>query len=180
MNERILCLPNGERLTVRPMQATDADVVLAGFLSLSPESFRRRFFSPVQRLLPGMAEALTAVDDRHLTLVAFNDAGELVAMAEAIRDRRDPNAAELAVAVADAHQHLGIGTLLLRWLSRYALEEGVLRLTGFTQIDNLAALSMFAKAGAHRWVEEPGVYGFDIPLVDTRVASPSVTLGRAS
>jgi GNAT superfamily N-acetyltransferase len=180
MNERIMCLPTGERLTVRPMRATDADAVLAGFLALSSESFRRRFFSPVPRLLPGMAEALTAIDDRHLTLLAFDEAGQLVAMAEAIRDARDPHSAEFAVAVADAHQHEGIGTRLLRWLSRYSVEQGVVRLTGYTQIDNLPALSMFAKAGAHRWLEEPGVYGFEIPLVDSRVAPPPVELRRAS
>ena len=180
MNERMMCLPNGERLTVRPMRATDADAVLAAITALSPESFRRRFFSPVHRLLPGMAEALTAVDDRHLTLLAFGKAGKLVAMAEAIRDKADPRSAEFAVAVTDAYQQQGIGTRLLRWLSRYAVEEGVVRLTGFTQIDNLSALSMFAKAGAHRWVEEPGVYGFEIPLVDTRVAPTPVELRRAS
>ena len=84
------------------------------------------------------------------------------------------------MAVADAYQHRGIGTRLLRWLSHHTAEEGVDRLTGFTQIDNLPALSMFAKAGAHRWVEEPGVYGFEIPLVDERVAAPPVELGRAS
>jgi GNAT superfamily N-acetyltransferase len=180
MNERTMQLSGGERLTVRPMRAADAGAVLAGITALSPESFRRRFFSPVPRLLPGMAEALTAVDDRHLTLLAFDQAGQLVAMAEAIRDRADPRSAELAVAVTDAHQHQGIGTRLLRWLSRHAVEEGVVRLTGFTQVDNLPALSMFAKAGAHRWVEEPGVYGFEIPLVDSRVAAPPVQLGRAS
>ena len=125
MNERTMQLPGGERLTVRPMQATDADAVLAGITALSPESFRRRFFSPVPRLLPGMAEALTAVDDRHLTLLAFDEAGQVVAMAEAIRDRGDPRSAEFAVAVADAYQHRGIGTRLLRWLSHHAAEEGV-------------------------------------------------------
>jgi len=180
MNERTMQLPEGERLTVRPMQATDAGAVLAGITALSPESFRRRFFSAVPRLLPGMAEALTAVDDRHLTLLAFDEAGQVVAMVEAIRDRRDPQSAEFAVAVSDAYQHRGIGTRLLRWLSHHAAEEGVVRLTGFTQIDNLPALSMFAKAGAHRWVEEPGVYGFEIPLVDDRVQAPLVELGLAS
>ena len=180
MNELTICLSDGERLSVRPMRASDGDAMVAAVLALSPESFRRRFFSPVPRLLPGMAEALTAVDDRHLTLLAFDEAGQLVAMAEAIRDRGDPRSAELAVAVTDAHQHQGIGTRLLRWLSRYAAEEGVVRLTGFTQVDNHPALSMFAKAGAHRWVEEPGEYGFEIPLVEGRVAEPAVDLGRAS
>ena len=179
MNERTMHLPGGERLTVRPMRTTGHDAVLAGFLALSPESFRRRFFSPVPRLLPGMAEAVTAVDDRHLTLLAFDEAGQLVAMAEAIRERQDPSSAELAVAVADAYQHRGIGPRLLRWLSRDAVCEGIVRLTGFTQVDNRPALSMFAKAGAHRWVEEPGVYGFEIPLVDNRAAAP-LELGRAS
>jgi acetyltransferase len=180
MNERTLCLPDGEHLTVRPMQAGDADAVRTAVLALSPESFRRRFFSPVPRLLPGMAEALTAVGDHHLALLAFDDAGRVVAIAEAIRDRRDPQSAELAIAVDDAHQHRGLGTRLLRRLSHYALEEGVGRLTGFTQSDNAAALSMFLKAGARSWFEEPGVYGFEIPLVDDRVAAAPVELGLAS
>ncbi len=165
MNERMLCLPDGEQLTVRPMQAGDADGVRTAVLALSPESFRRRFFSPVPRLLPGMAEALTAVGDHHLTLLAFDDAGRVVAIAEAMRDRRDPHTAEVAVAVADDHQRRGIGPRLLRWLARDVADHGIDRLIGFTQTDNNAALSMFTKAGARTWFEEPGVYGFEIPLV---------------
>ena len=180
MNERTMRLPGDECLTVRPMQAADADAVLTAFLALSPESFQRRFFSPVPRLLPGMAEAVTSVDDRHLTLLAFDGAGQVVAMAEAFRDRQDPQSAEFAVTVADAYQHRGIGTRLLGRLSRCAAKAGVERLTGYTQIDNRPALSMFEKAGAHRWVEEPGVYGFEIPLVARPAAAPLAELGRAS
>ena len=177
MNERTLCLPDGERLLVRPMEATDTQAVLTAIESLSPVSFRRRFFSPVPRLLPGVAQTLTDTGDRHLTLLALDGAGQVVALAEAFRDRRDPRSAELAVAVADAYQHRGIGPRLLRWLSRDALDHGVLRLTGSTQTDNRPALSMFTKAGAECWLEEPGVYGFAIPLTG---ASPKVELGRAS
>ena len=180
MNELTMRLADGEHLTVRPMQATDVDAVLSAIQALSPESLRRRFFSPVPRLLPGMAEALTAVGDHHLALLAFGEAGELVAIAEAVRDRRDPQSAELAIAVADAYQHRGIGTRLLRRLSRYAAEQGVVRLTGSTQTDNPAALSMFTKAGAHPWLEEPGVYGFEIPLMGGRIVAPLAGLGRAS
>ena len=179
MNELTMCLPDGERLTVRPMRETDVDAMLTAVLALSPESLQRRFFSPVPRLLPGMAEALTAVGDHHLALLAFDDAGQLVAIGEAIRDPRDPRSAELAIVVADAHQRRGIGARLLRRLSRYAAEEGVVRLTGFTQTDNHPALSLFTKAGAHPWLEEPGVYGFELPL-DSRPAAAPVELGRAS
>ena len=180
MNERTLCLADGQRLTVRPMQTTDADAVLAGFQSLSPETFRRRFFSPVPRLLPGVAEALTAVDERHLTLVAFDEAGRLVAMAEAIRDRQDPESAELAITVADVYQHRGIGRRLLRWLFRDVADEGVVRITGFTQTDNHPAVSMFTKAGARWWFEEPGVSGFEIQLAPVGVAGAPAELGLAS
>ena len=180
MSERTLCLAGGERLTVRPMQTTDAAAVLAGFQALSPESFRRRFFSPVPRLLPGVARALTAVDDGHLTLLALDGDERVVAMAEAIRDRRDPRSAELAVAVADAYQHRGIGPRLLRWLSRDAAGKGIVRLTGSTQTDNDPAVSMFTKAGARWWFEEPGVYGFAIQLADPGAAAPAVALERAS
>jgi ribosomal protein S18 acetylase RimI-like enzyme len=180
MNELTICLSDGERLSVRPMRATDADAMVATVLALSPESFRRRFFSPVPRLLPGMAEALTAVGDHHLALLAFDHAGQLVAIAEAIRERHDPQVAEVAIAVADAYQHRGLGTRLLRRLSRHAAEEGVARLVGFTQVDNAPALSLFTKAGAHTWLDEPGVFGFELPLVGSRVVAPLAGLGRAS
>lgn len=180
MNELTMCLPEGEQLTVRPMRATDVDAVLAAVHALSPESFRRRFFSPVPRLLPAMAEALTAIGDHHLALLAVDDGGQIVAIAEAVRDRRDPTTAEVAIAVADDHQHRGLGARLLRRLSRYAAEEGVVRLIGFTQTDNSPALSLFTKAGAHAWLDEPGVYGFELPLAGTRVVAPLAGLERAS
>ena len=116
-----------------------------------------------------MAEALTAVDDRHLTLLALDDGGRVVAMAEAMRYLIDPHTAEAAVAVADDHQHRGIGPRLLRWLTRDVADHGIERLIGFTQFDNQPALSMFALVPVSAyWLDEPGVYGFELPVGRSR------------
>lgn len=183
MNERTLRIKGGERITVRPMAEADADTVVAGIHRLSPTSLRQRFFSPAARLTPGVAADLTAVDDRHLVLLAFDGAGRLVGGARANRHRDDPATAELAVTVGDRHQGRGLGTKLLRLLRTEAKRAGIERLTGHVLLDNAAGQALLVASHATCWIDEPGVMGFEIPL-GRRTVSPDIaarrTLGLAS
>jgi len=177
MNERTLRIRGGERVTVRPMTNADAGAVLAGFDHLSPASLRHRFFSPVVRLTPGVAADLTAVDDQHLVLLAFNADGQLLGGARATRHRDDPSTADVAVTVSDAHQRKGLGTKLLRLLRTEAKRAGIERLAGHVLLDNAAGQALLVASHAACWIDEPGVLGFEIPL-GRRTVAPEITARR--
>ena len=164
MNERTVRLRDGGRFEVRPMGPGDADLVLSGFRSLSPTSLRSRFFTPVPRITPDVEAELVRVDPDHIVLLAFDDAGHLAGGARAIRDPRDPTAAELAVTVGDRYQGRGLASRLLRLLTGLARDAGVHHLTGYVQVENAAARSLLIRYGAVCRFDEPGILAFAIPL----------------
>lgn len=176
MNE-LTVRAGGHRYRIRPMQPTDAATVIDGFNHLSPTSFRRRFFTGPGRLPPGTAAELTAVDDQHLVLLAFDEAGQLAGGARAVRHRSDEATADVAVTVADAHQGRGLGSKLLRQLRREAAAAGVERFAGHVLSDNAAGQALLVAAHAVCWFDEPGVVAFEIPL-GRRVVRPEIAARR--
>jgi GNAT superfamily N-acetyltransferase len=150
---------------------------VAGFHHLSPASRRHRFFSPVVRLTPAVAEDLTAVDDQHLVLLAFDAEGRLLGGARATRHRDDPSTADLAVTVGDDHQRKGLGTKLLRLLRTEAKRAGIERLAGHVLLDNAAGQALLVGAHAACWFDEPGVLAFEIPL-GRRTVAPEIAARR--
>lgn len=182
MNERTLRLRDGGQFEVRAMEPDDAEVVLAGFRSLSPDSLRSRFFTAVPRITPDVEEQLVRVDHHdRIVLLAFDEAGHLAGGARAIRDRFDPSSAEVAVTVGDPYQQRGLGSRLLRHLGGVAWAQGIDHLVGHVLVENVAARTLLVRHGAMCRLDEPGVLAFAIPLdrrmVRTHVPMPpQVTL----
>ena len=103
-------------ISVRPITPGDADALEVFHRRLSQRSVYLRYFYPHPVLGAREIAHLTHVDGRdRLALVVEHD-GELVAVG---RYDRIPGSedAEVAFVVADAFQHRGIGTLLLRRLA---------------------------------------------------------------
>lgn len=165
MNEpTLLELLDGSVFTVRPMHPGDTDTVVEGFRHLSPESIFRRFFSPVPALLDDHRLAdLVGLRPGHQVLLAFDADGRLAGGVRAIADPDDPGAAELAVTVADAWQHHGLGRQLLRLLVRELRAQGVERIRGHVLGHNHAAKALVAP-GASWWHDGDGVVGFEVPI----------------
>jgi RimJ/RimL family protein N-acetyltransferase len=107
----------------------------------------RRFFAVQPELGEQQAAHFCAVDgtDR-AALVAVDVGGDLLGVA---RYDRAPGAedAEVAVVVQDDHQHLGLGTALLRLLTAHAREQGVQRFTADVLADNGRMFAAFRDAG---------------------------------
>ena len=92
---------------------------------------------------------LTEVDHHdHEALVAIDPAtGHGVGVARYVRSRVDPNVAELAVAVADDWQGLGVGRRLTEALVDRAREEQVERFTALMLADNDRMLHLIRELG---------------------------------
>ena len=169
----IVEVANGQRVTVRPVLPLDAAKFQAFVNGLSNTSRAHRFMGGLRELPLRLLDRLTRIDYRsHMALLAetLRD-GMPIIIAEA-RYAVDPcsASAELAVAVADEWQGLGLAKALLRRLIGHAAAVGVRRLTGETLASNACIVHLAWTAG-FSIMPVPGVAGQ--LQVSLNIASPS-------
>jgi RimJ/RimL family protein N-acetyltransferase len=133
---------------LRPLERGDSAAVLTVFAGMSPRSRALRFLTPKPQLTRADLQRLTAVDEHDHVAVVAASARDLrpIGIARFVRDTLLPDSAEVAVAVVDAWQNRGVGTMLLGALSRRAVQLGVTRLTAVVSSDNVAVDRLL-----HRW-----------------------------
>jgi acetyltransferase len=143
-------LPDGRRLTVRPVLPQDAELEQALVRALSPASRYQRFFSPIRELPAGWLERLTQIDYRlQQAFIVETFVGEqplAVAEGRYVVDESG-DSCEFAVVVADEWQHLGLAHRLMQCLMRSAAEAGLKRMTGDVLATNQAMLSLARSLG---------------------------------
>ena len=118
--------------------------VQAVFDGLGERSRRLRFGYSKTTLTPADLERLARVDGRHHVLVAYAQ-GQPVGIARLAR-LQDPAAAEIAYAVVDGWQRLGIGTALTKLLAADASAIGITHLHATIQAENRASLTLMQRA----------------------------------
>ena len=122
-HERLL---DGTHVVTRPVRPSDAAPVAELFSHMDDRSRRRRFF--ITDHVVGDAEAAAMVDvdqaDRQAYVVEAEAGGEVLGIAQLAREGSSRRA-EIALAVADAWQGRGIGTLLLERLAQHARSHDV-------------------------------------------------------
>ncbi|HKB92752.1 MAG TPA: GNAT family N-acetyltransferase [Gaiellaceae bacterium] len=123
MRTRVLELPHGPVVFVRPLRNGDVVTVAAVVAGLDPDLCRR----------------LARVDARHHALVG-HVAGDSRPAGFAQLVRTGEHSAEVAVAVASGH-HCGIGPALTRLLLEDARAAGITEVTALGCGDNRAALA---------------------------------------
>ena len=152
---------NGQRVTVRPLLPLDAAKFQAFVTELSDASRTQRFMGGLRKLPPPLLQRLTRIDYRsHMALVAETMRDGLPIIIAEARYAVDPRSesAELAVAVADEWQGLGLAKALLRRLIGHAAELGLRRLHGETLASNACIMHLAWMAG-FSIVPMPGVAG---------------------
>jgi acetyl coenzyme A synthetase (ADP forming)-like protein len=139
-------LADGAPVHLRPVRPEDAEAIRAFHAGLSEESVYLRFFSLMKELPPSLLQRFTHVDhDARVVLLALLG-DEVIAMASYDR-AAGAGEAEVAFAVADAHQRRGLGTLLLEHLAEIARTRGVTRFVADTLPHNRPMLGLFRNSG---------------------------------
>ena len=167
-HEQIATLRDGTQALVRPILPSDKEALAAGLDRLSTESRYRRFLRPVTRLSDRELRYLTEIDyANHFAWVATdpNDQANGYGVARYVRDPKDPEVAEAAVAIVDDMQGKGIGTILMRLLVATAREHGIQRFRGWVLGDNREILGPLERIGATRTADH-GVLRVEIELDD--------------
>jgi RimJ/RimL family protein N-acetyltransferase len=159
-------LRDGSQVVIRPVRGTDAPLLADGFSRLSARSRQMRFLTRKDELTQAELRYFTEVDHRdHEALAALNYAdGRGVGIARYVRDAGDPQAAEIAVTIADDWQSRGLGTELLAQLTGRARCEGIGRFTALVSADNAAMAGLLRNVGAELASRGPGTVEYQITL----------------
>lgn len=159
-------LRDGGPLWLRPLVASDWEHLAAGDGRVSERSLRMRFFTPPPRTESRFRE-MTDVDLRSaFAWAAFVD-DLLVGVGRHALQREEPDVAELAVLVADAHQRRGIGRVLIEAAMIAADVHGATELLAVTRADNHPIHDLLADYGASfEESEDEGVLETRWPLAD--------------
>lgn len=169
-------LKNGTRVRLRLIGPADRANLLAGFQRLSPQSRYWRFFSPMPKLPEKTLQLLLQTDGwDHLAVGAEKDgrAGRadraIVGVARYFRVNDQPDTAEVAVAVVDELQGLGLGRVLLLALVDAARERKIEKFRAQVLPGNERMRSLLREAGVHG-VSAPGqgyvAYEFPLPKAE--------------
>jgi acetyl coenzyme A synthetase (ADP forming)-like protein len=141
-----IVLRNGSTLRVRPVRPADAPELLAFHHGLSPQSQYFRFLAFANVTLDA-AVRLSNVDGRDDVGLVAETAGAICAVAHYLRNRRTPDRAEVAFAVADLFQGQGVGTKLLERLAAIAREQDVRVFDAMLLSDNRRMLDVLLHSG---------------------------------
>jgi acetyltransferase len=155
-------LENGLRVGLRPIHPADREALVEGFQALSEDSRYHRFLTPMARLSDRQARYLTELDQiNHFAwgvgIRAEDGSIHGIGVARYVRDSEHPATAEIAVAIADEYQGMGIGSLLVRALGVVATTHGVERIIGFMLGENRAMARIFEGIGGRLSVAGPGL-----------------------
>lgn len=144
---------NGTLIHCRLISADDTPLLIDLFSHLSPESRRRRFNLPLEKIdsarILQESKRLADVDNRTiggavLALSGLEESAELIGVARIGRyaaDIASPKA-EAGLVVRDDFQGQGVGSALLALLALLARRMNVLTLTASVQADNDALFAL--------------------------------------
>jgi RimJ/RimL family protein N-acetyltransferase len=142
-------LRDGQTLLVRALVPADRAGMLAAVKRTSAESLYRRFFAPKRTFSEREIEFFLNVDFiSHVALAAvLEEGGRQVVAGGGRYIVSQPGRAEVAFAVDDEHQGMGIATHLMRHLVIIARGAGLAELVAEVLSDNAPMLKVFERCG---------------------------------
>jgi ribosomal protein S18 acetylase RimI-like enzyme len=133
-------------VTIRPLRNGDTGTVATLFARLGDRSRERRFCGAKPRLSEPELVRLARVDHDHHVLVGYVDGDpEAAGIARLVRSGRS---AEIAFAVADAHQGRRVGSLLATELAADARAAGITHLVATVCGDNPRVVALLRRLGS--------------------------------
>ena len=147
-----LLLRNGETVLIRPITPDDKQRLLDGFHRLSAKSVYFRFLTSKENLNEKELKYLTEIDFvRHVALVATvpdNNNEKIIGVGRYIQLEEFPEKiAEIAFAVDDTYQNLGVCTILFEYLVTIAQNNGIAKLQADILLENKNMLEVIKHSG---------------------------------
>ncbi|HXD55348.1 MAG TPA: GNAT family N-acetyltransferase [Solirubrobacteraceae bacterium] len=136
-------LRDGSAVTLRVVEAADAERLRAFLAALGLEARRLRFFTGGVDV-EAIARSVTATGPDRIGVLALDAAGEVVGHALCVT--LEEGTGEVAVEVADGLHGQGLGTILLELVAELAERRGTDTLVAAVLPDNAAMLEVFRDA----------------------------------
>lgn len=140
----------GLKILIRPVKISDEPLLKDFFYSLSDESLYRRFISQRKDVPHRRLQEFTVIDyTKQMVILAVLDEGKkekIIGVAQYKIDE-ETHMGEVAFAVRDDYQNMGVGSQLLSYLTHLAKKRGLLGFTAIVLTDNFRMLHLFEKMG---------------------------------
>jgi ribosomal protein S18 acetylase RimI-like enzyme len=141
------------------------------FERLSAETVYHRFFAPIPQPRDAMLKQLAGVDHDHREALVGVLGNEVIGIAQ-YEGRAGSDEAEVAIAVEDAWQSRGLGTVLLSRLARIGARRGLHAFTAVVMGENTAAVRFLKRMSPQTEVRlEKGDWTVYAPLRRGRSAT---------
>lgn len=148
--ERLIRLKDGTAVFLRPAKASDEEMLIEFYQSLSPNTRYLRFLSynpgfPLRQLI----EKYKRIDyTKVFSLLAFAATdGERIIGDNCYIMNPSSDSAEIAIVVADDWQDRGLGTQMLSCMLAVMIERGIERITGDIDPHNTRIVHIMRKSG---------------------------------
>ena len=142
-------LRDGRQMEIRAVTPDDRTELLDAVARSSSETLYRRFFGVRRNFTEQEIDFFSNVDfvDHVALVVILKEGARFLVAAGARYIVFEPGKAEMAFAVVDQYQGMGIGTTLMRHLVTIARQAGLSTLTAEVLASNSQMLKVFQKSG---------------------------------
>jgi GNAT superfamily N-acetyltransferase len=135
---------------VRPIAAGDRDALARFYGDLSEDSLEARFLGAAPGIGDGTARFFCGPDHEHregIVAEAVGADGRRTIVGHLCLEPIGPGNAEMAIAVADAWQHRGLGRALLGRAVEWARTHGIAQLSASMRCSNVAVIGLIRSMG---------------------------------
>ena len=142
-------LRDGRTVEIRAQRSHDREGMQAAIARSSSASLHRRFFAVRREFSEKETDYFLDIDFvNHVALVVVaKDAGQPTIVGGGRYVVVQPGQAEVAFAIVDAYQGLGIGSALMRHLATLGREAGLRELIAEVLSENVPMLNVFDRSG---------------------------------
>ncbi len=176
-------MSDGRPVCLRTIRPSDEASIRDGIAEMSDRSRYQRFFSAFREPPDSIVKRLSAVDGHdHIgwgAILLDDDRNPPIAATHAIRSEDDPRVGELAVAVLDDYQGLGLARTLIAALLIDCADQSMACLEMQVLADNRPATALLIELGAKRQAALDTVahYSLDVHATLSRLRTTSQPQG---
>ncbi|MBN1365263.1 MAG: GNAT family N-acetyltransferase [Syntrophaceae bacterium] len=148
--ETYVTTKTGRQIFIRPVKISDETMLKDFFYSLSDKSIERRFISSRKDMPHERLQDFVVIDytkEVVLVVVMGEEDKQYIAAIGQYGIDESTHTAEVAFAVRDDQQNLGIGFELLKYLTYLAKRQGLLGFEADVLVENKPMLHVFEKGG---------------------------------
>jgi GNAT superfamily N-acetyltransferase len=159
---------------IRPIARSDRDGLIRFYADLSPDSREARFHGAAPGIGDGTARFFCGPDHEHregLVAESTDADGRGIIVGHVCLEPIDVGQAEMAIAIADSWQHLGLGRAMLSRAIAWARGHDVARLSASIRWSNGAMIGLIRSMGLPVTVDDRGGGVVDA-IIDVRAPVP--------